>query len=72
MDNKSDYLYLIITDNIDANRQESNDKMKTCDSKLDNLASMMEKIMGQIQISNCSSETNWFNKGPGSYHFGAG
>ena len=35
---------------IDTNRQDYDEKMKTYDSKLDNLAEIMEKMMDQIQI----------------------
>ena len=41
---------------IDANRQESDYKMKTYNSKLDNLTEMMENIMYQIQMFNSSPD----------------
>ena len=41
---------------IDASKKESDEKMKTYDSKLDNITAMMENIMDKIQISNYSQE----------------
>ena len=56
MDNKSDDQFLVVQAKIHANRQEFDDKMKTHDSKLDNLTEMMENIMDQIQISDYSPD----------------
>ena len=50
MDNKLDGQILIIQATIDDNRQESDEKMKTYDPKLDNLTATMENFMDQIQI----------------------
>ena len=56
MDNKSDDKLLTTQATIDANRQQSDKKMNTYESKLDKLTEMMEKIMDQIEISNSSPE----------------
>ena len=54
MDNQSGDHFLVIKATIDAKRQYSYEKMKTYDFKLDNLTTMMEKMMYRIQISNSS------------------
>ena len=57
--NKSDDQFLITQDIIDENRQDYDEKMKKCyskldkqDSKLDNITAMIKNMMYQNQNSN--------------------
>ena len=56
MDNRSDNQFLIIQATIGASRQDSDDKMKKQDYKIDKFKALSENIMVQIKISNYSPD----------------
>ena len=56
IENKSYHQFLIIQDTTYANRQDSDDKMKKKDSKVDKLNAMVKNIMDNIQLSNSSPD----------------
>ena len=65
VDNKLDDHFLIMQSRIDSNSQDSDEKMKKQDTKIDKLTKMVEKIMDQIKFSNSLPD----KLDPPKYHY---